>query len=201
ARLLCDRRRDAIKRDPAFIHEIRRQHERQRAHAVLTATFHRVAETRNNRERRTSKRLKQIAVAKTVSEREIRAVSQPVIDTRVEAVIIVAQDWRRDEVLKRNVSVWQRIERRDRTSDRVLEKVRDDAVDERRTREWIRRNSKHAVREVAHALFRSRHVGDARDAFARACAFVISEEERAIVFDRTTTRAAKLVANVFGFGF
>src|SRR6185369_2745618 len=108
---------------------------------------------------------------------------------------VIAQDRRRDKILKRNAAVWQRIERRDRTADGVLEKVRDNTVVERHTREWIRRNSEHAMGEVAHALFGSRHVGDARDAFARACAFVIGEEERAIVFDRTTKRAAKLVAN------
>jgi hypothetical protein len=59
----------------------------------LTATFHRIAKTRQERERRTRERLKQIAITKTVSEREIGAIRQLVIDARVEAIVVVTQDW------------------------------------------------------------------------------------------------------------
>src|SRR6185369_12858755 len=46
-------------------------------------------------------------------------------------------------------------------------------------------------------FLRGRHVCDARDAFARARAFVVSKKERLVAFDWATKRAAKLVADVF----
>src|SRR5687767_16020363 len=79
------------------------------------------------------------------------------------------------------------------------EEIRDNAAVERHAREWICRDAENTVREVTDSLFRCRDVRDARDAFARARAFVIRKEERAIAHDWTTDRAAKLVAQVFRF--
>ena len=90
-----------------LVNEIRREHRSYRYHRVLTPSLHRIAKTRHQRQRRSRERFKKIAVAKTVSERQVCLVSQTVIDTRVEAVVIIALRRRRDEVLKRHVAVWQ----------------------------------------------------------------------------------------------
>src|SRR5215207_10166203 len=103
-----------------------------------------------------------------------------VIDTSIKAVVVIAQDRRRNEVLKWNVTIRKGIERRDRATYGIDKKVRNDAVVECQACKRVSRNTEEALREITGALLRRRHVGDARNAFAGACAFVISEEERAI---------------------
>src|SRR5262245_12078521 len=64
------------------------------------------------------------------------------------------------------------------------------------TRERVGRYPKNAVREVSPSLFRGGNIGEARDALSSARRFVVGKEERAIAYDWTTNRAAKLVAQV-----
>src|SRR5687768_7296465 len=123
------------------------------------------------------------------------------IDPHVEAVVVIAQGWRRDEVLKRNIAVWEGVKCSDRAANRIDEKIGNDAALEWLACKWISRNSKQALREVACALLRCRNVGYPSNAFTRTRAFVIGKEERAIAFDRTTERAAELVAKVLWFAF
>src|SRR6185369_16069512 len=149
----------------------------------------------------TSEWLKQIAFTKTVSEGELGAVGQVVIDARIEAVVVVAEYRRRNEVLKRHVSVRQRIERRNRATDRVNKEIGNDAALKWLLGEWVQRHAKQTLREIAAALFGRRHVADASNTFARTCAFVVGKEERSIAFNRAAKSSAKLIAKVFRFRF
>ena len=69
-------------------------------HHILAATSYRVAESGHERKGGTSERLKQIAVAKTISECELGDVGHAMIQTGVETVIAIALRRGRDEVLE-----------------------------------------------------------------------------------------------------
>src|SRR3954470_13145601 len=80
------------------------------------------------------------------------------------------------------------------------EKRRDTPALKRLASERVRRHAEDAVRKVADSLFCSGNVGDPRDAFARAHAFVVGEEKRAVADDWAADCTAELVAQVFRFG-
>src|SRR6185295_11511506 len=108
------------------------------------------------------KRLTQLAVTKAVSERKVGATVQMMIDTHVKTIVVIAQNRRRDKVLKRHVAVWQWIQVSNRTSDRVNQEIRNDAVCKRQAGEWTNRRTEKTLREVTGALERGRNVCDAR---------------------------------------
>ena len=68
-----------------------------------------------------------------------------VIDARVEAVVVVALRWRRNEVLKRHIAIRQWKERRDRTAHRVDEKIWNDIVVECLASERIFRQAEQSL--------------------------------------------------------
>src|SRR4029078_1467619 len=175
---------------------------RQRAHPVLTTTFHRVTKPRHGRKIWTSKRLKQIAITKTVSEGKLGTIGKIVIDSHIETIVVITQDGRRYEVCERHIPVRKWKECGDRAANGIDKEVGDGVVVKRHPAgKWTSAFSEDTLREIAVALQCCRHVCNARYTFARATAFIIGEEESAIVFDWSTERAAELIANVFGIGF
>src|SRR5688500_6810790 len=121
------------------------------------------------------------------------------IDADVKTIVIVPLCWRRDEILKRYVSVRQRVKGGDGSSDCVHTKIRNRPVRKWLAVSWIDWNSKQALRKVPLTFQRRRNICDASDAVTRTSSFVIGKEECAIALDRTTQRSAELVADVFWF--
>ncbi len=110
---------------------------------------------------------------------------------------IVFERRRRDEIRERRTAIGIREERRDGAAARMLDRQGNDAARERDGRSGNNRAREQALRKIPFALGAGRHVGHARDPLAQACALVIHEEERPVLHDRSTERAAELMAAVF----
>src|SRR5436190_20038212 len=121
------------------------------------------------------------------------------VDSYVEAVVVVLLGWRRNKVLKRHVSIWQWIKCGDGAPDRVDTLVRNRASLKRLLGERVDWHSEKTLREVSATLLGCRHIRNPGDAFARARPFIIRKEEGAISFDWATDSSTKLIANVLWF--
>src|SRR5258706_12527336 len=118
------------------------------------------------------------------------------IQPRVEMIVVVASGRRRNKVLKRDVSIWRRIQRGDGSAYGADEQIRNRVLRKRLLRERIDRSAKETLGEVALALGKGRHVGDASDSLVHPRAFVVRKEERSVRYNGTAQRKTELVSLV-----
>ena len=121
------------------------------------------------------------------------------IESRVKAVVAITLGWRRHKILQRHIAIRQRIKDCDCASDSIDAHIRNNSARKGHAGKWVYWSAKQALGEITGSFERGRNVGDARDAFQGASAFVVAKEKGAIVFNRSAKGTAKLVAQVFGF--
>src|SRR6266705_284580 len=166
-------------------------------HEVVSSSRHVVAESGNGGEARSGEWLEEVPVCKAVSRRQLGRSVQRMFQPHIEVIVAVAQNRRRDKVLKRNVAIGRRIQRRDCPAYRVDEQIRDLVSSERLLSERIDRRSEETLREVAPAFRQSRDVGNASDSLAHPRALVVDKEKRSVFGYRTAQRKTKLIALIF----
>ena len=187
---------DARVAEARLVQQARRDHAHARRHQVLRSPVQRVAISGQERKPGPGERLEQRAVRVAVARRQIQPAARRPIDADVELVVPILEIGRGHEVGQRRVAVRERVQRRDRLTDWVLEERRHLVARKRLPGEEVDGRGQHAVREITGPLGRRGHVGHLGDALGGARALVVGEEEQPVAADGPAHRPAKLVAAV-----
>ena len=169
--------RDAVEADTSLVEQIRRKNVRRACDGILSAPRDVAAVTGERRESRAAERFEQAAIGEAVATHQVECAAECRVAADIEMIRSIAFGRRRDIVADLLGAVGARIERRNRTADRVSQG-----------------RGKCIARSVG------RNCADPGDAFVGTRALVVGEEERAVADDRSADRESRLRALILRIG-